>query len=289
MKLAIGTAQFGLPYGVANHTGQVGLEAAKEILCFAKENGIDTIDTAIAYGASEKVLGKIGIIDFRIITKLPAFPSDTHDATYWVLHQVNQSFRRLNVGAVYGLLLHRPDDLLGASGRAIYSVLERLQHDGFIQKIGISIYDPEILSSILASYPIDIVQAPLNLIDRRLIHSGWLKKLHEKGIEIHTRSAFLQGLLLLQRSDIPPKFERWANIWDHWQLFRDEHHIDAVVACIQFPLSIPEVDRVVIGVDHVHHLRQIVDAVSIEVSYPTFRELVCHDELLIDPFNWDKL
>ncbi|MGP1664729.1 MAG: aldo/keto reductase, partial [Rhodanobacter sp.] len=72
MKLALGTVQFGLPYGIANPGGQIGRDDAGQILALARESGIDTLDTAIAYGDSEACLGAVGTKGFRVITKLPA-------------------------------------------------------------------------------------------------------------------------------------------------------------------------------------------------------------------------
>ena len=61
-----------------------------------------------------------------------------------------------------------------------------------------------VLSIILALYNFDIVQAPFNLIDRRLIETGWLEKLNMSNIEVHCRSCFLQGLLLMDREKLMP-------------------------------------------------------------------------------------
>ena len=115
-RLALGTAQFGLPYGIANQAGQVSRKDVSAMLQLAASNGIDTLDTAIAYGESEKSLGQAGTQGFRVVTKLPALPDDCPQVIPWVSEQVDASFTRLGVSSVYGLLLHRPEQLLRQIG-----------------------------------------------------------------------------------------------------------------------------------------------------------------------------
>jgi len=198
MKLGIGTVQFGLNYGVANRQGQVSQDEAKAILGHAWASGMDTLDTAIAYGDSEQRLGEIGIRDWRVVSKLPSIPDGCSDISQWVTDSVNESLQRLKVKCLYGLLLHQPKQLLGQAGGRLYSVLQQLKRDGRIEKIGISIYDPEELDAVCSHYHLDMVQAPFNIFDRRLIDSGWLARLAEQDTELHVRSVFLQGLLLMK-------------------------------------------------------------------------------------------
>ena len=167
MRLALGTVQFGMPYGIANKSGQVPRCEVKAILQQAAVNGIDTLDTAIAYGESETCLGKVGVRDFKIVTKLPAVPEGFSDVAVWVKEQVNASLLRLGVNSVYGLLLHHPEQLLKSEGALIYQALQALKEDGLVQKVGVSIYAPSELEMLNTRYHFDLVQAPFNLIDRR--------------------------------------------------------------------------------------------------------------------------
>src|SRR3990172_7552207 len=111
-RLALGTAQFGLPYGIANQGGQVKRSAAKAMLQLAAANGIDILDTAISYGESETYLGEAGTQGFKLVTKLSAVPNGCADVSGWVQEQLVASLSRLGVSAVYGLLLHCPQQLL---------------------------------------------------------------------------------------------------------------------------------------------------------------------------------
>jgi aryl-alcohol dehydrogenase-like predicted oxidoreductase len=219
LKLALGTAQFGLKYGIANQQGQVSHDEAKVVLALARARGMDTLDTAIAYGDSEQRLGEIGIQDWRVVSKLPAIPEGCGDIAQWVVAAVRDSLGRLKVGKLYGLLLHRPQQLLEKNGGQLYSALQQLKQDGLVQKIGISIYDPSELDNLCSSYQLDLVQAPFNIMDQRLIATGWLSRLAKQGTELHVRSVFLQGLLLMTPSDRPKKFDRWTPILSMWHVF----------------------------------------------------------------------
>jgi aryl-alcohol dehydrogenase-like predicted oxidoreductase len=288
IKLALGTVQFGLPYGIANHAGQVTRAEAKAILQFALANGIDMLDTAIAYGDSEACLGEVGIHDFKLITKLPAVPDDCADISAWVQQQVRASLSRLGTDAVYGMLLHRPDQLLGPNGCKLYQALQALKCNGQVEKVGISIYSPRELAILTSQYFFDIVQAPFNLLDRRLYSTGWLQRLKDDCVEVHTRSAFLQGLLLMKKSDIPAKFFPWDGLWQAWHLWLESHRISAVHACLAFPLSFPEIDRVVVGAESITQLAQILSAEN-GPSLKDLPDLFCEDENLINPVNWNQL
>jgi aryl-alcohol dehydrogenase-like predicted oxidoreductase len=167
-RLAIGTVQFGLPYGVANQVGQVSRAEAKAMLQVALDNGIDTLDTAIAYGDSEACLGKVGTSGFKLITKLPALPDSSVDINTWVQQELNASLLRMGVTRVYGLLLHRSEQLLGSQGVLLYKALQSLKDNGQVQKIGVSIYSPNELVVLTPQYHFDLVQAPFSLVDRRL-------------------------------------------------------------------------------------------------------------------------
>ena len=92
-----------------------------------------------------------------------------------------------------------------------------MKKNGVISKIGISIYSPSQLDLILPKFSIDIVQAPFNIVDRRILNSGWLEKLSKKNIETHIRSVFLQGLLLMQYEKIPNQFSHWNRVWLKWK------------------------------------------------------------------------
>lgn len=288
IRLALGTVQFGLPYGIANQTGQVSLKEANAMLQLALANSIDVIDTAIAYGNSETCLGEIGIDKFKIVTKLPAIPHGCSDIVGWVKQQLTMSLLRLQGNKVYGLLLHRSEQLIGQNGVALYEALQLLKDSGQVQKIGVSIYSPTELDALIPRYRLDLVQAPFNLVDQRLYRTGWMQRLKEEDVEIHTRSAFLQGLLLMKQADISEKFSPWYGLWDKWHKWLFDIEISALQACLAFPLSFPEIDKVIVGADSAIQLTQIISAVNTpqKLDLPNIR---CDDENLINPANWNRL
>jgi aryl-alcohol dehydrogenase-like predicted oxidoreductase len=288
-KLALGTVQFGLAYGVANKVGQVSREEVNQILQLASSVGIDTLDTAIAYGQSEQVLGELGVSGFKVVTKLPGVPAGALNLEDWVEDQLFASRQRMGLSSIYAVLLHRSEDLLGENGSRLAEALEHLKCRGVVEKIGVSIYDPRELDLANRVMTIDLVQAPLNLLDRRLEISGWLRRLHDQGVEVHTRSTFLQGLLLLPRSEIPDQFERWSSLWDTWHSTLSDLNTTATAVCLSYPLSLPEVDRVVVGVDTVGHLQELIDSSLANLPKQDWAFLSVLDEDLINPVRWKHL
>ena len=288
-RLALGTAQFGLPYGVANTQGQVPMAMVESMLKFAADSCIDTIDTAIGYGDSERVLGSIGVSAFKIVSKLTPLPVAVADAGDWVMREIEASLARLKVDRLHGLLLHHSADLHGASGFALYSAMQKLKSEGRVKKIGISIYSPAELDNCIGKYDFDLIQSPFNLVDHRLQVSGWLSRLKAQGCEVHVRSAFLQGLLLMPRAAIPSKFERWKTTWNAWHRWLLQHDADAVSACMEYPLSFVQIDRVVVGANNLEQLRQITAAVGGNDVKLLFPDLGCTDENLINPSRWPEL
>lgn len=285
MKLALGTAQFGLPYGIANNAGKVSQSEVAKILTRACESGIDLLDTAITYGDSETSLGLAGVDGFNVVTKLPADIDSNVDM--WAAKHLKASLNRLGVDAVYGLLLHRSEQLLGPYGQALAKTLLKLKAEGLVSKIGVSIYAPEELEAVMRICAIDLVQAPFNLIDQRLMTSGWLPRLHDADIEVHVRSAFLQGLLLMPRHHVPEKFLPWSALFDRWYLWLDDGQSTAVQACLAF-VNHPMIDRVVVGIDSLVQLNEILHAITFSplVKLP---DLACNDTNLINPSNWSLL
>lgn len=288
-KLSLGTVQFGLDYGIANEAGQVSLVEAQCILCLAKENEIDVLDTAIAYGTSEEVLGKVGVDGFRVVTKLPTLPEDQNNVASWVTQQVRESLTRLRQKKLYGLLLHRSEDLSGSKGGQLIQALADLKDAGVVQKVGVSIYSPDELEVVCNKIKIDLVQAPLNIVDRRLQFSGWLDRLKDDGVEVHTRSAFLQGLLLMERSKIPQKFSRWSSLWDQWREKWKVLGVSPLAASLAYPLSLEQVDQVIVGVDSAAQLLEILQVAKNVNEGPDTSFMRSTDLDLINPSNWNDL
>jgi aryl-alcohol dehydrogenase-like predicted oxidoreductase len=288
LKIALGSAQFGLDYGIANINGKVNSENVNKILTYADKIGIDTIDTAASYGNSEESIGRNTSLNFKLITKLNPIPTSTDSVEKWANKELEKSLRKLNKKNIYGILLHRPNELLSCYGNDLFKALKDFKKRGMVKKIGISIYSPNELDDLMEKFEFDIVQCPLNLIDSRLVTSGWLERLKKNNIEIHTRSCFLQGLLLMKKKDIPQKFMTWNHIWQKWHNWLLLKNISPVEACLAYPLSFSEINRVIVGVDSKSHLNEII-SVANKLKVDSFPEIGSSDQNLINPAKWDKL
>ncbi len=287
MKLALGTVQFGMAYGVANKRGQITFAEAREILLRAWAAGIDTLDTAIAYGESEAILGTIGVGQWKVVSKLSESPARCEDIAAWVRSEVAGSLNRLKVPKLHALLLHRSQELLAPHGVALYAALTELKTNGFVDKIGVSVYGPEELEAVWSRFRLDIVQAPFNILDRRLVSSGWLRRMYEAGTEVHVRSVFLQGLLLMSSEERLASFGNWQDLWSKWDGWLMAEKLSPLQACLNFALSQPEIDRVIVGVDSISNLIEILSLPSKNsIEFPNYLKSV--DSRLINPSKWTK-
>jgi len=287
-KMAIGTVQFGIPYGIANVSGQVSVDEVIRILALAEKNGVKTIDTAIAYGDSEKVLGRNNLSQFSVITKIPTIPDDILNVTSWLESQVKGSLSRLNISSYDGLLLHNPMQLMKSYGKELYRRLEAYKEEGIVNRIGISVYSSEELDLLCDYFHFDLVQAPLNIIDNRLIDSGWLERLRAMGTSLHVRSIFMQGLLLLSKEQRPEKFNHWKSLWDRLDRWLEETGQTPLQACLMYALSFSEVEKVVVGVDSFSQFEQILNALNDNYYVPP-EYLHTKDVQLLNPSCWRDL
>jgi len=285
LHLALGTAQFGLDYGISNHSGKVCEDEARLILNKAKGAGVDTLDTAISYGDCEAVLGRLGVEDWKVVTKLPAQNLQTSNLADEVVDSVRDSLQRLGTDRLHGLLLHRPLQLLEPGGEALLAGLESCREEGLVRRIGISVYGPDEIEAIWPLFLPDLVQTSLNVLDRRVLESGWMKRMNEEGVEVHARSTFLQGLLLIPSDRRPSYFSRWGDLFSRWDLWLEESGISPLAACLGFSLAQEGVDKVLVGLESVSQLEEVLrEADRPSVAVPD--SIVSNDPDLIDPSRW---
>jgi len=281
-KIALGTVQFGLDYGISNVSGQVSFEEVGKILKLAKESSIDTLDTATGYGNSEKVLGSAGVNDFKIVTKT----APLHLGVDNVLPSFHQSLKDLNVTNVDGLLIHNIDDIKDKQFDTLYKALEKLKQDKLINKIGFSTYTPSQVDFLLENFDFDLIQVPFNVFDARLVDGGQLQSLKNKKIETHARSVFLQGLLLTPPHKRSKFFSKWSNLFKKWDLWLKSKNISGLEAALNFALSENLIDKIVIGVDTNAHLIEVISASKI-CTPDVPKNLNTTDEMLLNPSFWD--
>ena len=284
MKLALGTVQFGVNYGLANKNGQVDSKEVMLILQYAKSVGIDLLDTAATYGMSELVLGSTGVSSWNCITKLGPMPYEVTSVKEWVTDQINESLKKLKITSLHAILLHKPSDLLGQFGKEYLATLLSLKNSGVIQGLGYSIYSPNCLEELTSIYWPDIVQTPYNVFDQRIKNSGWLERLWQRNTKIHARSIFLQGLLLMNHGSRPIYFNKWSEQLSLWEVILRSHKMSPVDAALSYVLSEDRFEKVIIGVNSVQQLKELVE-VKVKAIGP-LGELSSLDVDLIEPFRW---
>ncbi len=292
MKLALGTVQFGMPYGISNTQGQTPFVEVENIIQHALLHHINTFDTAPSYGNSEQILGQlfkqpITNQPLQIITKTPHFTSSSiTDSDIQLLHNTLQlSLVHLQQHTLYALLIHNADNLLQIGAERLYQALITLKQQGIIQKIGVSIYTPQQLDQILPHFPVDIVQLPFNLFDQRWLHQGYLETLQQKGIEIHARSIFLQGLLLMPKEQLPKSLEQYYPHFQSYYQFLSEHQLTPLQACLGYALCIPYLDKILCGVTQKAQLQALL-SISPLTDIQNIQHLAIYNEKLINPSLW---
>jgi aryl-alcohol dehydrogenase-like predicted oxidoreductase len=285
-KLVLGTAQFGLSYGVTNYIGKVTPLDVSRILRLARDLGIHTLDSAASYGDAEKVLGKVDSTNFEVITKLPKVPINQVMDPSWVEKSALDSLTNLQKKKLASLLVHAPDDLRGPNSRHLIDGLYAARASGLTDKIGVSIYNPEDLTWILEIMSVDVVQCPLNVFDGRLITSGWLKQLKRGGIEVHVRSVLLQGTLVAGSRALPEFLRPWIDTFVNFENWAESQNLTLLQAALGFPFTIEGIDKVLIGVVSPLQLREVALALAgPSVTYPDF---FLEDENLLNPVNWQR-
>ncbi|MGE4232553.1 MAG: aldo/keto reductase [Bacteriovoracia bacterium] len=273
-KLGLGTVQFGVPYGISNKSGQLSQSDALKALDLAYESGIRVLDTAASYGTAEEIIG-MSPHPFRIITKMKSNDS------------LLESIRTLNRPSVYAVLAHNPSELFTDS-RFLRNFLS-YREKGLTRKIGLSVYTAEEIDEALALFPFDIIQVPFSVFDQRLYRSGHLQKLKERGIEVHARSTFLQGLLLMDPKELPEKVRFAQKHVESFQNTVKKLGLNAISAALLFSLSFEEIDHVIVGIESIQNLNQLLEIQRATLSEEQKKLLVeeaCNDVTLLNPANW---
>ncbi len=282
-KLALGTVQFGLPYGVAGRNQPVDEPEVRSILEDAAERGVEILDTAAAYGDIEARLSRLSAgLDFKIISKVPAIPDALSplEAARFALTSAEQSLMRLG-SALSGILLHKPSDWEGDRGRAIAEVLFPWANSQKVS-LGVSCYAPEELLKLSAQYPIELAQLPGNAFDQRVTELP-LQQLDK--VQLHLRSAFLQGLLLMPQRAALARIPAAKDALGRWYTHCSLSHRKPLAAALGIVKSFRQIRTVVVGVDSLSHWREIASTWS-EIDMAPAPELASDSLEVIDPRRW---
>lgn len=290
-RLGLGTVQFGTDYGVSNKLGKTSRGEVYRILEAAASAGVGLIDTAALYGEAEQVLGSVLPLrhNFKIVTKTTQFRKDritVQDAA--TLEQTfHVSLLKMRQTSVYGLLAHHADDLLTPGGELLYERMAQFKKQRLTRKIGASVYSATQIDKLLEKYSLDIVQLPINLLDRRLIDSGHLRRLKDLNVEIHSRSTFLQGLLLIPPDKLPDYFHPVQGLLSTYNAWLYQRGLSPLEGALAFVASRPEIDRVIVGTCSRAEFAEIAEVwgslADLALELDDFR---CDDERMVNPSMW---
>lgn len=278
-KLALGTVQFGLNYGISNIYGKTNKNEVGRILEFAWANGIKTIDTAGDYGNSEEVLGKQMNHPFEIITKLSIHKKDIAE----IKISLDESLKKLNVENLYALLVHDAENLI--TNKEIWGALLAFKAKGVIKKIGYSLYYPYQLEQLIDLNMVpDIIQIPYNIIDNRF--KSWLIELKKINCEIHSRSVFLQGLFFRKPEDLPNHFNEIKPLLK--KLHEQFIDIEKLAAWLLLEvIKERNIDKVVFGVNNLEQLQNNLFNIAHPPAFKLESNYFMPDKILI-PNLWNN-
>ncbi len=290
--LILGTAQLGMPYGIANTQGQPDRPAARRLIETALENGITHFDTAQAYGDSERVLGDIleelrAGADVRIASKLSAAidPLDSE----CVAAAVEESFNRLHVERLWCMLLHRPA-WLAFWDEGLGEVLRRFRDAGRIEALGVSLGTVNDAPAALAHPEMSILQAPCNAWDRRMSELCFLDAARGQGRLCCVRSVYLQGLLVMTPAAVASRLPGASEAAVRWWKLADELGASPKELAMRYALTLDA--PLVVGAESPGQLAETarmarlapLTGLEIETIAMTLDPVL--DEEILEPWRW---
>ncbi|PXV91843.1 aryl-alcohol dehydrogenase-like predicted oxidoreductase [Lachnotalea glycerini] len=296
-KLCLGTVQFGMQYGIYNKYGQPSMEDCFEMFDIALDSGINKIDTAAAYGIAEELIGKYvhrrgKSNDLEIISKLRPNVLDVESGTpqQIIRAQAVRSLRRMNIELLDGYLLHTPEYIYNSD---ILEGLQNIKKEGLVKNIGVSIYDIKEGDAAINTGIVDYIQLPYSVFDQRGMIDEFFVKAKQSNITIYCRSAFLQGLILMNENEIPMHLidaKKYVTIFNE---LVQKYDVNAIDTLIHFVYDNEYIDYLVFGVDTKEQLKYDIEAVK-KKSMPVELMTEIEDKLknigksIIIPSLWKK-
>ncbi|MES2590501.1 MAG: pseudaminic acid cytidylyltransferase [Bacteroidota bacterium] len=289
-KIVLGTAQFGLKYGINNAAGKLNKEQIKFVLDYAFENKIQLLDTAEAYGDSQEAIGeyhKLSGNKFDIITK---FSSGRTDLSQNLTTRIHQDLKSLNVDTIYCYMFHSFSDFKTYFD-GYKNEIKELKKSGIVKKFGVSIYTNQEAEELLKYDSVDVIQLPFNLLDNNTKRSIIIKQAKDKGVEIHTRSTFLQGLFFKNVESLPVKLmvlEPYLNRINH---VSENNFLSLNDLSLSYVLQQKNIDNVLIGVDSVDQLKKNMQSLKKGISEEVVKQIDQIDVkeiALLNPSNWNQ-
>lgn len=281
MKIALGTVQWGLDYGIANTHGIPSDEVLNSIFALANKAGINMFDTAAQYGEAEKRVGQFSNLEHKIVTKIGNFSTNK-----CLNQQLDNSFNHLQRENIYGCLFHNVDELINNTD--LWRELLVYKEEGRINKIGYSLYEPQELFDLLeAGLHPDIVQLPFSILDRKF--EPYFDLLKKKGVEIHVRSVFLQGLYFKNPEQLSNKLSILKSVLSELQNISKQNNLDISELCLDFIRQNCKIDYAVIGVESEDQLREVSQVKNCNLNWGIILETLDSYNIkkeLLNPSNW---
>jgi aryl-alcohol dehydrogenase-like predicted oxidoreductase len=295
LSMVLGTAQLGMPYGIANEEGKPNWKGALEIVAEAWDRGIRFFDTARAYGDSEKVLGRcfkeiLGCdhqAEPAVITKLDPGVDLSHADT--IVKEVETSLENLGVDALWGLMLHR-ESALDRWGPPLEKAVSKLKQQKKIGSFGVSVYSPEKAAQALKMEAMDMVQLPFNVFDQRPLAYGLFQLAQEQGKKVFARSVYLQGLLLMDPGRLPPHMRFAEESLKAYVRFSNHCGLPPRLLAVAFAVQKAPFASFVVGGETAAQVRENVNLFrsAKSVDLPDLEVLAQKDPKIINPSLWSR-
>jgi aryl-alcohol dehydrogenase-like predicted oxidoreductase len=284
-KIIIGTAQLSNNYGIFNKLKSIQNKELKKILNYCKKQNIFYIDLANSYKNSINKLSKNNLVKFKIILKVGSINKNNYFSNLKAI--VEKTLKELKVKKIYSLMLHDERDIKYLSDKKIIGYFLDLKKKNIIQKIGLSIYNFKKLKVSLNSFPIDLIQVPFNVFDRRILDKKIQKIISKNKIEVHARSIFLQGLLLQDPSSRQKIIQKNQSLLNSWDKFNEYQQKKKIMNCIKFVSQFKKINKFVFGVDNLDQLKTIVSIIKeIDYNIKLHYNFKLKSKKIVDPRLW---
>jgi aryl-alcohol dehydrogenase-like predicted oxidoreductase len=288
-KLGIGTAQFGLDYGISNRSGRTPSSDVARVLADARQAEVRWLDTAPAYGVSESVLGEVlwPAHGFDVTTKTPRLGNEAPDPARHLRRAFSASLLKLRQERLYGLLFHCSEDLLGPSGKELFSAAMELKAENRVAKVGVSVYTAAEIEQVCDRFAIDLIQVPLSVLDQRLLRSGHLDLLAKQRIEIHARSIFLQGLMMMDPDQLDARFDGVKCQLRRLREAVSRAGSSLIAAALCFVCGLPQVSAAICGVNSPAQFSELLREEACGATGLDYSEFAAHADSALDPRLWE--
>lgn len=285
-RICLGTATFGLDYGITNQQGKLPQKDIEKILARALECGICEIDTAQAYGDAEERLGQIGLKDFQVTTKISP-PGDNITLGKWNISKALEiSLSRLKVECCHGFLLHDTAPFHNEGADQIAKQLHQLKSEKRVSHIGFSSYEPAEAELLCERYDFDMVQLPFNLLDQRAGESGALARLKKRGVSVSVRSVFLQGLLLSPPSTSQNNANLPLEAVEEFHQRCQKRNVTPLGAALGFVLQEKDISSIVLGCASLKEWEEILFAFKQPGVTISWSPQTNFQREMMDPRKW---